>query len=250
MTTLSKLSLAYIALSLLSGVPHRAVVGGAPVAAGALALDEDTVIGPRHLSTGYPSRDAGGAIHAVVEIPAGTTAKFEVDDDSGALRWVRTREDGSRRAVDYLAYPASYGMIPRTLAADGDPLDALILGAGLERGRVARTRVIGVLATAQDGVRDDKLIAVPVDADARSGFSDLDDLPQLDERYPAARAILELWIANCWGRGATEVVGWGDAAEAAGILTAAERAFSSGTRRPAAPAPRPRAARPSARPGP
>jgi len=229
------------------GVPVRAVVGGAPVAATALALDEDTVVGPRHYLDGYPAEAGEGEVNAVIEIPCGTTAKFEVDEDDGWLKWQRDREHGGRRAVDYLAFPVNYGMVPRTLADDGDALDIVVLGAGIERGRVARTRVIGVLEMGEPDERDDKLIAVPAEPELENGFSRLRDLPELDAGYPSSRAILELWFASYWGPGRTHVLGWGDAAEAAAILDAAKRRFTEPERsaRPAAADPRPRARSPS-----
>lgn len=202
-------------------VPSRPIVAGAPIADEALAVDDATVVTRRHLAHGYPAREADGSVNAVVEIPSGTIAKFEVDDGDGILRWARRREDGARREIDYLPYPVNYGMVPRTLAADGDALDIFVLGRGLPRADVVRTRVIGVLEMAHDGTRDDKLIAVPVDEPLRNGFSRLVDVHELDTYYPAARAILVLWFANYWGAGATEVVGWGNAAEANAILDAA-----------------------------
>lgn len=198
-------------------VPQRAIVGGAPVSPAARAADGDTVVGPVHLSRGYPARNADGTVNAVVEIPCGTTAKFEVHDD-GVLRWKRKREDNSRREIDYLPYPVNYGMVPNTLADDGDALDVFVLGRGIERAHVAQTRVIGVLKMAQDGVRDDKLVAVTIEPALRNGFSDLEELEELDQRYPASRDILALWFAHYWGKGATTVVGWGNAAEATAIL--------------------------------
>jgi inorganic pyrophosphatase len=212
------LPLVLAAPCLYSGVPRRSIVGGAPVVADALAVDAETILATRHLARGYPARNPDDTVNAVVEIPSGTIAKFEVDEDTGALRWAKNREDGSRREIDYLPYPVNYGMVPQTLADDGDPLDVLVLGRGLERATVTSTRVIGVLEMAHDGTRDDKLIAVPVDLELRNGFSRLHELHELDDAYPEARTILVLWFANYWGRGATEVVGWGDATEANAIL--------------------------------
>jgi inorganic pyrophosphatase len=228
-------------------VPRRAVVGGAPVAPTAVALDEETVAGRRHFARGYPAR-VGEDVHAVIEIPCGTTGKFEVDDADGRLHWQHDRDDGSRREVDYLAFPVNYGMVPRTLADDGDALDIAVLGRGLERGLVTRTRVIGVLKMGDDAERDDKLIAVPVEPGLVNGFSRLRDIGELDDRYPESRAILVLWFSNYWGAGATHVLGWGDAAEAAEILDRARRDFTRArpARRspPDGAGPRPRAPRP------
>jgi inorganic pyrophosphatase len=204
-------------------IPRRAIVGGAPVSPLAFALDAETVAGLDHFGTGYPAQNPDGSVNAVIEIPCGTTAKFELADADGWLHWQHDRDTGARREIDYLPFLINYGMVPRTLAADGDALDIIVLGRTIERGHVAATRVIGVLKMGEDdGTRDDKLIAVPLDPAWRNGFSALRDLPELDARYPATRDILLLWFSNDWGKDATHVLGWGDAGEAAAILEAAK----------------------------
>ncbi len=241
---------------LFPSVPRRAIVGGAPVSPGVLAVDEDTLVGLRHFIRGYPSDHADGSVNAVIEIPAGTTGKFEVDEDDGWIHWRRDRDHGGRREIDYLPFLVNYGMVPRTLSPDGDPIDIVVLGRGIERGRVARTRVIGVLEMMDDGeIRDDKLIAVPLEADLQNGFSSLHDLDELDARYVSLCEILWTWFSSYWGEGVTNVVGWGDADEAHVLLEDAKRAFTGAADRaedravPSAPraasAPRLRAVRPS-----
>ncbi|MGE0550617.1 MAG: inorganic diphosphatase [Kofleriaceae bacterium] len=225
-------------------VPRRAVVGGAPVSRDAIALDQETVIGSRHYARGYPAQNRDGSVNAVIEIPSGTTAKFEVGERDGVMRWRHDRDHGGRRELDYLAFVGNYGMVPRTLADDGDALDIIVLGRGIERGHVAHTRVIGVLKMAADGARDDKLIAVPLEPALQNGFSRLHELVELDEHYRGAREILWTWFSNYWGPGATTPIGWGDAAEALAILEASKRAVMTWSRQPAASDPRPRARRP------
>ncbi len=220
-------------------IPRRAIVGGAPVAADALVFDAETVAGMRDFATGWPAQNPDGSVNAVIEIPCGTTAKFEVADDDGWLHWQHDRDTGARREIDYLPFMINYGMVPRTLADDGDALDIFVLGRTIERAHVAKTRVIGVLKMADDDddTRDDKLIAVPLDPEWQNGFSRLRDLHELDEEYSATRDILLLWFSNYWGAGATRVLGWGDAAEATAILEAAK----ARTARLGATDPRPRA---------
>lgn len=230
-----KTSVPFVALAVapfvcFNAVPRRAIVGGAPVAAEAVALDDETIVGTAHYSRGFPARNTDRSVNAVVEIPAGTTAKFEVDEAKGVLRWQKKREDGSRRAIDYLPYPVNYGMVPHTRSQDGDPLDVLVLGRGVERGHVAATRIIGVMMMEQDGVRDDKLIAVPLEPALRNGFSELEDIYDLDVHYPATRELLETWFSFYWGPGATEVIGWGDVDEATEILDDAIAAEEGVTR--------------------
>ena len=135
---------------------------------------------------GYAAFADHGLVHVVVEIPAGTNDKWEVEQSSGALRW--EHENGRPRVVQYLAYPVNYGMIPRTslpreIGGDGDPLDVLLLGPRMDRGAVVRARPIGVLRLLDDGERDDKILTVPI----AGPLSDALDLETLDARYPGAR---------------------------------------------------------------
>ena len=245
MTRRLLLALLFLICGLLPHVPRRAIVGGAPVSPLALAVDDDTVVGLHDFTRGYPADHPDGSVNAVIEIPAGTTAKFETGED-GALHWSRDRDTGARRAIDYLPYVVNYGSVPRTLAPDGDALDIVVLGAGIERGHVIRTRVIGVLKMLDVGdIHDDKLISVPLDHELRNGFSRLLDLDELDAGYAEVRRILWSWFASYWGAGATHLAGWGDAAEAREILQTSKRAFTSApTAALAASALRPAAPRP------
>ena len=96
-------------------------------------------------------------ILAVIEIPAHSPpVKYEIDKDSSALfvdRFVAT----------CMTYPANYGYIPRTLADDGDPLDALVVTpCPVIPGSVIRCRPVGMLEMVDEKGRDEKVIAVPV----------------------------------------------------------------------------------------
>ena len=179
-----------------------------------------------HLWHDPPARPAPGLVNVVVEIPAGTTAKLEVDHVRGVIR--QEQRDGAPRTIDYLPYPASYGMVPRTLlpreaGGDGDPLDAVLLGPAVPSGTLARARVIAMLRLLDEGEADDKLVAVP----AGEAHADLRDLASLDRRYPGARRILETFFAHYDGEGVTEVRGWADAAEANATVDRAAAAYAA-----------------------
>ena len=213
-------------LSLLSGPSHRRIVGGAAVAPTALAIDDDTIIGRGHFVHDWPAENPDGSVNAVIEIPSGTTGKLEVDEVDGKMHWRRDRDHGGRREVDYLPFPVNYGMVPRTLSDDGDPLDIIVLGRGFERAHVAEVRVIGVLAMADEGGRDDKLITVPLEPALANGFTRLHELGELDELYPALRTIVTLYFTHYWGEGRTEVLGWADVDEAELVLERAKLRYS------------------------
>ena len=57
---------------------------------------------------------------AVIEISKGSKQKYELDKKTGLLILDRILYTSTH-------YPANYGFIPHTLAADGDPLDVLVL---------------------------------------------------------------------------------------------------------------------------
>lgn len=138
-----------------------------------------------------------GRIRAVVEIPAFTRAKWEVDDHSGHLIWEFKK--GKPRVVKYaFPYPANYGMIPQTVQAasaggDGDPLDVVILGASLSRASVADVRVIGIMRMIDDGEVDDKILAVST---ADSYVGQIATLEELKTKMPGTLETFSIWFKN------------------------------------------------------
>lgn len=190
-----------------------------------LALATST-LACRHLVDDVPPRDESGRVQVVIEIPAGTNAKWEVDKRTGRLAW--EQRDGRPRVVDYLAYPGSYGMVPGTLlpasaGGDGDPLDVIVLGPAIERGAVVSVRLIGVLRLLDGGEQDDKLLAV------RPGtpLGDVTSLAELDARYAGVSRILELWFTGYKGPGRMEARGFGGPEAAHAILEAAIAAYAA-----------------------
>jgi inorganic pyrophosphatase len=180
-----------------------------------------------HLVDGHPARLPDGRVNAVIEIPAGTNAKWEVDKRSGQLVW--ELKDGRPRVVRFLPYPSNYGMIPRTLlpselGGDGDPLDVIVLGPALARGSVVAVRLVGLLELLDGGEQDDKLIAVA----EGSPLEDVASLAELDARYPGATRILETWFTSYKGPGELESRGFADAERAGAILDAAIAAYRAG----------------------
>ena len=65
------------------------------------------IIGERSFLDGYAPVNADGTINVVVEIPAGTNAKWEVCNPDGAMEWELV--NGRPRIVNYLPYPGNYG---------------------------------------------------------------------------------------------------------------------------------------------
>jgi len=93
-------------------------------------------------------------INAVVEIPAGSSNKYEYDRNLGVFRLDRV-------LYSSMHYPADFGFIPGTLAEDGDPVDILILiSRPTFPGCVLKARPVGMLGMVDDKGLDEKILAV------------------------------------------------------------------------------------------
>lgn len=109
--------------------------------------------------------------YAVVEISALSSAKYEIDHESGALVLDRFLYTSTH-------YPHNYGFIPKTWADDGDPLDVLIVSSGpIVPLAMVRCHPIGLLTMLDSGKKDTKIIAVPVNDPFYCGFHSVDELP-------------------------------------------------------------------------
>ena len=76
-------------------------------------------------------------------------------------------------------YPGDYGLIPRTLHEDGDPLDVLVLVKEQTfSGCLIDVRPIGVLRMNDRGEPDDKILAVALRDPYYEEFFDIADIPQ------------------------------------------------------------------------
>jgi inorganic pyrophosphatase len=105
---------------------------------------------------------AGGKLphefNVIIEIPMNADPiKYELDKDSGAL-FV------DRFMMTAMHYPANYGYVPQTIAADADPVDVLVhTPFPLLPGVVVRCRAVGVLNMEDEKGGDAKVLAVPAD---------------------------------------------------------------------------------------
>jgi len=156
---------------------------------------EQEVMRLRHI----PAMTPDSSINILIEIPAGTTSKWEYNKEEAVMQMDSI--DGLPRKINYLGYPANYGMIPNTLSdkrkgGDGDALDVIVLGDAIASATIEECRVLGVLLLRDRGETDDKLVAAQVD----SPFAEMKDLDELDESYPGMLDIIETWFLNYKGK--------------------------------------------------
>lgn len=122
----------------------------------------DTYIDDTTIATAFPT---------IVEIPKGSTNKYEMDKETGLLRLDRVLHSA-------VYYPADYGFIPRTYCDDGDPLDVLVLSQEpVYPLTIVQARAIGVMRMRDEKGIDDKIVAVSVYDPAFSEYTDKAQLP-------------------------------------------------------------------------
>jgi inorganic pyrophosphatase len=111
-------------------------------------------------------------VTALIEIPEGSRAKYEVDKATGLLMLDRV-------IYSSFHYPMNYGFIPQTLGKDGDPLDILVLcSQSIQSLCLVEATVIGNMQMIDNGEMDDKIIAVASNDPSVNHYNQIDDLPQ------------------------------------------------------------------------
>jgi inorganic pyrophosphatase len=169
--------------------------------------------------TAIPAFTADDFVHVVVESPRGSNLKLKYEPRWEAMSISRPLPIG-------VTFPFDWGFVPGTLAADGDPLDALVLwDVPSYPGVVLACRAIGVLMVEQnkrnhdpsERVRNDRILVVPVEARREAAVTSLDDFPSRvrDElaSFTSAATALE-------GKD-VRIAGWGDPAEAMRLIAEA-----------------------------
>jgi inorganic pyrophosphatase len=119
-----------------------------------------------------PGRNPPEEVTAIIEIPSGSRNKYELDKDTGLLKLDRV-------LYSAVHYPDDYGLIPRKLHEDGDPLDVLVMVKEQTfPGCMIDVRPIGVLRMLDRGEPDDKILGVPLHDPAHEEYFDIADIPQ------------------------------------------------------------------------
>jgi len=113
-------------------------------------------------------------VNVFIEIPQGSSVKYELDKDSGVIMVDRFN-------FTAMFYPFNYGFIPGTSAEDGDPADVLVISSySVQPGAVIPSRPIGMLEMTDEAGIDTKIIAVPT-LKVDPFFSKINNINDLDE---------------------------------------------------------------------
>ena len=118
-----------------------------------------------------PGEDIPQEFNSVIEIPFGSSVKYELDKESGLIKLDRV-------LYSAVYYPANYGFIPQTLAEDHDPLDVLVLcQETVVPLTLIHARTIGIMTMIDQGEKDHKIIAVATDDPEFNSYREAAEMP-------------------------------------------------------------------------
>ncbi len=111
-------------------------------------------------------------VNAIIEIPQGSRAKYEIDKPTGLLTLDRV-------IYSSFYYPTNYGFIPQTYGDDKDPLDILVISSlSIQPLCLAEAKVIAVTQMVAGGDADDKIIAVANHDPSINYINNIEELPK------------------------------------------------------------------------
>ncbi len=115
-------------------------------------------------------KNAPEQCNVIIEIPRGSSNKYEVDKETGIIKLDRV-------FYSPMHYPLDYGFLPQTHWHDGDALDALVMTTHpLLPGVMVEVRPIAVIRMIDNGDKDEKIIAAAAKDPRFSEYRDLADL--------------------------------------------------------------------------
>jgi inorganic pyrophosphatase len=154
-------------------------------------------------------------INCVVEIPRGTSAKYEYDNDLDVFVY-------DRSLLPTMVYPSNYGFVPRTMTDDGDPLDVLVYNrTPIQRGTLVECRTLGVLDMIDSGDQDYKILAIPV-----SHIRNYQSLEEVDSFFLKICVNFFQHYKELNGK-TVQLLGWKDKAEAFKVIEDSVKQFSA-----------------------
>lgn len=153
-------------------------------------------------------KQAPVVFNTVIEIPKGSTNKYEVDHETGLLRLDRV-------LYSPLFYPFDYGFVPQTHYLDGDPIDCLVmLHHPTFPGCIVEARAIGVLEMRDEKGPDEKLLCVATSDPHYNNRKSLNDL----NPHTLKEVIHFFEVYKALEDKEVDVVGWQDVPKAIEIL--------------------------------
>jgi len=151
-----------------------------------------------------PGPESPELVRAIIEIPKGSTNKYEYDGKLCVFRL-------DRALYSPMHYPGDYGFIPGTIAEDNDPMDVLVLTTEPSfTGCLIEVRPVGILNMVDSDAGDQKVLAVPTKNPR------YDQIHTMDQIFSHVRREIEHFFTiykELEGK-VTRMEGWGGPREA------------------------------------
>ncbi len=118
--------------------------------------------------------DDKNLLRVVIETPKGSRNKYAFNAEDRVFELKKVLPAG-------MAFPYDFGFVPSTLAADGDPVDVLVLmDEPAFPGCVLKCRIIGIITgdhgTKNKHERNDRVVAIEHDNHSFADIQHIDDL--------------------------------------------------------------------------
>ncbi len=154
-----------------------------------------------------PGKDAPKKVNAIIEIPKGSSIKYEMDEETGLIKVDRILHTA-------MFYPYNYGFIPGTRSADGDPSDIMVIStASFAPGTLVQARPIGLLMMKDEEGIDTKIMAVPMEK-VDPEYKDTKDIMSLSEHTMSMITHFFMYYKSLEPGKWVELSGWKGAKEA------------------------------------
>jgi inorganic pyrophosphatase len=167
-----------------------------------------------------PTSKTGITINVMIEIPKGCRNKYEYDKKRKVIKF-------DRMLFSAVHYPSDYGFIPKTLAEDGDPLDALVLvWEPTFPGCLMEARPVGLFKMWDEKGPDEKILCVPIGDPLWNHIESLKDVPphllkEIEHFFSVYKDLEEKKVG---------VEGWEDKASAIRIINESRGRYRKGRR--------------------
>lgn len=110
----------------------------------------------------------------IIEIPAFTSVKYEIDKKYNFVRVDRVLKTS-------MVYPGNYGYFPNTLSGDGDPLDIIMpVSYPLHPLSIMKVKIVGVIFMEDEAGEDEKIIVYPDDS-VDSNYKNINDIKDVSK---------------------------------------------------------------------
>ena len=127
---------------------------------------------------------------------------------------IKLQNEWEKRLRTHLPSVKLVPLLSKEAGGDGDPLDVILIGSYIERGKVVSGKIIGVLKMLDGGEIDDKLLMIQKD----SPLYKATNVEELKEQFPGTLSIIETWFESYKGPGEIKTNGYGSVSDAKKIL--------------------------------